>query len=310
MRGRIFVGGLLALLLAGGWRLEAQLPRPLSPIPEEGNRVVPFFDGWSRNPDGTVSLSFGYSSLNRSLVEIPLGPENFITPKEFDGRQPTAFPPVVLIPSLDPAGASGGAVRDPLAPNIGTYGNLRERGTFTVTVPGDFKGDVVWTLRHRGQTWSVPGRTKTTAYELSWPMAMGSVPPLVSFQHGGPTGRGPTGIVGPTLKAHVGTPVALAIFLVDDSDHEKEPIPVKRDVVPSMNATWFKHSGPVGALVTFEPARQALPEPQGKAETMATFSAPGEYVIRVRGDNFGSIDSLPDDQCCWTNGYWKVQVAP
>ena len=57
----------------------------------------------------------------------------------------------------------------------------RERGVFTVTVPAKFNGDVVWTLRHAGQTHKVPGRTKTGAYGLHWPMAMGSIPPLLGF---------------------------------------------------------------------------------------------------------------------------------
>ncbi len=74
-------------------------------MPEEGNRVAPFFDGWYANPDGTISLSFGYSNLNKSTVEIPLGPNNFITPKEFDGRQPTSFP---IIPPLRDGGANAG----------------------------------------------------------------------------------------------------------------------------------------------------------------------------------------------------------
>ena len=95
----------------------------------------------------------------------------------------------------------------------------------------------------------------------------------------------------------------------DDGVHEKEPIPIKRELVPSMNATWFKHSGPVGGKVEFKPDKQPIAEAQGKATTMASFSEPGEYVVRVRADTFGNIDSTPDDQCCWSNGYWKVRVT-
>jgi len=67
---------------------------PLAPTNSSGNFVAPFFDGWYRNPDGTVTLSFGYSNLNLTeVVEIPVGPDNFISPAEFDGRQPTFFEP-------------------------------------------------------------------------------------------------------------------------------------------------------------------------------------------------------------------------
>jgi hypothetical protein len=42
---------------------------------------------------------------------------------------------------------------------------------------------------------------------------------------------------------------------------------------------------------------------------MATFKETGEYVVRVRGDTFGNVDSIAADQCCWTNGYVKVRVT-
>ncbi len=95
---RWMVGGLLAGVFLSTLAIDAQSPRPLAPVPEN-TRVAPFFDGWYANPDGTISLSFGYSNLNKETVEIPLGPNNFITPKEFDGRQPTSFPKVVTKPT-------------------------------------------------------------------------------------------------------------------------------------------------------------------------------------------------------------------
>ena len=320
MSARFIVGSLMLAIVVSFPTAHAQ--RPLSPLPDEGNRVAPFFDGWYANPDGTVTLAFGYSNLNKSTVEIPLGPDNFIAPKEHDGRQPTSFPIVVaerrgrgtntgVASAGDPAAAAGGGGGGAAAGAGGGGGGgnyPRERGVFTVKVPADHKGDVVWTLRYQGQTWSVPGRAKSGAYQLSWPMAMGSTPPLLRFQPDGASGRGPEGIQGPRLEAKVGAPLELTVWLADDAVHEKEPIPVKRDVVPAMNATWYKHSGPP-APVVFNPPKQPLASLQGKATTTATFREPGEYTIRVRGDSFGNIDSTPEDQCCWTNGYWKVVVT-
>ena len=99
MLGRWLVAGLAIALLIGASPLGAQRQpqqRPLGPQPDVELRVAPFFDGCYTNPDGTITFSFGYSNLNREeIVEIPLGPDNFIEPKEFDGRQPTSFPPVV-----------------------------------------------------------------------------------------------------------------------------------------------------------------------------------------------------------------------
>ena len=317
MFGRSIGTGLAVVLCISSASLLAQLPRPLIPLPGEGNRVAPFFDGWYENPDGTITFSFGYSNLNKdTLVEIPLGSDNFIVPKEYDGRQPTSFP--VLGPDT-PDGGGGGRGGTPAvspataaarAPGAGggTVGGERDRnrGVFTVTVPVGFKGDVVWTLRYANQTHSVPARAKFTAYQLSWPAAMGSTPPLLRFAEKGPAGRGPMGIQAPPLQAKVGTPIALAIWLTDDAVHEKEPIKFGRER-PGMNVSWFKHSGP--GPVTFSPQKAGFPTLTGKAMTLVTFTEPGDYVVRVKGDAFGYSDSSAGNQCCWTNGYQRVTVT-
>jgi hypothetical protein len=262
--------------------------------------VAPFFDGWYENPDGTIALSFGYSNLNRSeVVEIPLGPDNFIQPKEYDGRQPTSFPPVVPTAGGDGSGAPSSGDR-----------RQRERGVFTVTVPAGFRGDVVWTLRYQGQTYSVPGRARVGAYRLQWPMAMGSVPPLLRFSPTGPSGRGPMGIQADPQRITVGAPLSLAVWTSDDSEREKEPVPIKQKAgeKAAINVSWSKHSGP--GDVVFTPPRTPIAELQGSATTSAVFKQPGEYVVRVRADNFGRVDTSPGNQCCWTNGYVRVTVTP
>jgi hypothetical protein len=296
--GRCLAGGVAIGLLIGIPPLGAQQPtRPLQPLPADGVRLAPFFDGFYKNPDGTFTLSFGYSNLNRNeVIEIPLGPDNVIVPKEFDGRQPTSFPPALP----DTTAGDGG----------GTGRRERERGVFTVTVPATFTGDVVWTLRHRGQAYSVPGRTLSSAYQLRWPMAMGSVPPLLRFTQGGPTGRGPVGIQADAMKTAAGTPLSMTILVADDSVREKDPVSVvsrRESKKGAINVTWSKFSGP--GPVTFSAPKQPIAELEGTATTSATFAQPGEYVIRVRADNFGRIDSSPGDQCCWTNGYVKVTVT-
>jgi hypothetical protein len=321
---RLFVGGLtIAALMSSP--LGAQIPRPLVPLPDDGLRVVPFFDGWYANPDGTFTLSFGYSNLNRNeVVEIALGPDNFIEPKEYDGRQPTSFPPVAPDTSADGggaaaaapgAGAAGAAAAGAGAPGgrggRGTVRRERERGVFTITVPAAFRGDVIWTLRYRGQTYSVPGRAKSEAYRLSWPMANGSVPPLLRFKPNGPTGRGPAGIQADPVRTSVGTPLPLTILITDDSVRDKDPITIKeREGGPkaAMNVNWFKHTGP--GPVVFSPPKDPIAELEGKSTTSATFKQAGEYVIRVRADNFGRVDTSAGNQCCWTNGYVKVSVTP
>ena len=284
-------------MFLGSWPLGAQGQRPLAPLPPGGLRVAPFFDGWYANADGTTTFSFGYSNLNRDeVVEIPLGPDNFIEPKEYDGRQPTSFPPVV--PDAGDGGGRGDR-RD------------RERGVFAVTTPAGFQGDVVWTLRHRGQTYKVPGRAKTGAYQLRWPMAMGSIPPLLRFSPKGAAGRGPAGIQADPVQAKVAAPVALSVWTTDDSVREVDPVPMKpqrQGKGGAINVSWYKHAGP--GPVAFSASKVPIEKLEGTAATSVTFAQPGEYVLRVKADNFGRVDTSPGNQCCWTNGYVKVTVTP
>ena len=290
--GRLLVGGLVAAVLIGSPSLGAQPQRPLAPLPPNGLRVAPFFDGWYRNPDGTVTLSFGYSNLNLTeIVEIPRGPDNFIAPAEFDGRQPTFFEP------------PGARAEEP------PTRRRRNRGVFTVTVPADLRDDVVWTLVNQERTFSVPGNGQSSAYQLQWPMAMGSQPPLVRFSPDGPAGRGPTGIDAEPVSTSVDTPLPLTVWIHDDSVREEEPLAVRRRRrdAAALNVTWFKHAGP--GSVVFSSHTEPIAETEGMATTTATFEQPGEYVIRVRADSFGRVDSSAGNQCCWTNGYVKVTVT-
>lgn len=292
---RWLVAGLAAAVLFGASQFEGQNQRPLAPLPRTGLRVAPFFDGWYANADGTITFSFGYSNLNQEEIEIPLGPDNFIQPKQFDGKQPTSF-----LPATPGTEISSGAGADRRG---------RERGVFTVTVPAGFQDSVVWTLNVGGQTYKVPANTKSAAYQLRWPMAMGSVPPLLRFSPEGPAGRGPAGIQADPMTASVGAPLSLSIWIADDSVREEEPVVVKqRQGRPAMTVTWYKHSGP--GPVVFSRSREPITQLTAVATTLATFKTPGEYVLRVRADNFGRLDTSPGNQCCWTNGYVKVTVTP
>ena len=280
------VGSLAALLVCVtpfAARAQAQEGAyPLAPLKAEGQPVAPFFEGWFHNPDGTYTLSFGYYNPNtREVLDIPIGPENFLEPAELNGMQPTHFPPV----------------------SYGGYDARRERGVFAVTVPADFAGrDVWWTLRSNGRTERIPGRVTSAAYELSLlPMAMGSLPPTVWFEPG-TTGYGPTGIMAAQpILAKVGTPVELAVSGSDDrSVRTGDPV--------ALGVTWTKHQG--AGSIQFSAPRGSIPvEGDGRASTMATFSEPGDYVIRVRVDNFRAADSAHGDQCCWSNGYIRVTVT-
>lgn len=314
----------LTLILVGMATLSADVDAqdwtqrefPLAPPNANGNFVAPYFDGFYQNEDGTYTLSFGFLNRNdEDLIEIALGVDNFIEPAEFDGGQPTSFPVV----------------------SYTGFGGPRERGTFGVVVPADFEGDVWWTVTTDGYTTRVPGRLKspgriiTGAYELSTgPMAAGSLRPAIRFNEDGPDGWGIEGIKHPgTLTTSVGEPVDVRFWAFDRGERD----------LGAVNMTLWKHQGPVGGQVAFESLVEALPDatpprrggrapgpgPVNTTDVIplhaegpdanqghftATFDTPGQYIIRIRIDNFRAPDSMPGQQCCWSNGYVVVSVNP
>ncbi len=317
MKSRMTVGGVaLGLVLVGASfgsaPLGAQGPEgrwPLQPVSEVGRVVAPFLEGWYSNPDGTVSYSFGYLNLNGDTVEIPIGDRNSIEPARFNGMQPTVFLPG------------------------------RHRGMFVVTVPGEMReDDVWWTITNdNGEVTRVPGRTVWSAYMLDHgPRPHGSVPPTVTFEGTSGEGFGPHGIVAErAVTGSVGQPIELSVNVHDRSQRDltdarfKDPIAVR--------VIFSKYQGPPEGSVEFtrhpstvvpeRPAGRggdgggggrggAQPGPdevmvasgQGTARVMATFSAPGEYLINAQADNWRVPDSSSGDQCCWTNGYIRVTV--
>lgn len=296
---------------------------PLGPPNSSGNFVAPYFDGYYQNDDGTYTLSFGFLNRNESeLVEIPLGPDNRIEPAEFDGAQPTSFPVV----------------------GYGGFGGPRERGAFAVVVPEDFEGDVWWIVTTDGYTTRVPGRLTSPgpiiqdAYQLSTtPQTEGSLRPMLRFTEDAPAGIGIEGTWYPeTLRTSMDEPIEIEFETLDRGERE----------LGNVNMSLWKHQGPVGSTVAFESRiepppeteadearggggffgmRRTTPDPGPIDETAAvlvptagpdantgrfraTFDTPGEYVIRVKIDNFTAGDSSAGNQCCWSNGYVRVVV--
>jgi hypothetical protein len=66
----------------------------LAPASGQNNQpIYPAYDGYIKNPDGSLTLAFGYFSHNREPVTIPLAPENSFNPAPADRQQPTVFRP-------------------------------------------------------------------------------------------------------------------------------------------------------------------------------------------------------------------------
>jgi hypothetical protein len=51
-------------------------------------------------------------------------------------------------------------------------------------------------------------------------------------------------------------------------------------------------------------------DPTGRAGTRVRFTAPGDYVLRVRANDASGVANAGHAQCCWTNGFVKVRVTP
>ena len=89
-----------------------------------GQNVSPAFEGWEKNADGSFNMMFGYMNRNwEEEVDVPVGPDNNISPGVPDQGQPTHFLP------------------------------RRNRFVFKVRVPADWgKKELVWTLTTKGKT--------------------------------------------------------------------------------------------------------------------------------------------------------------
>jgi hypothetical protein len=287
MRRTVTTRLVLAGLLAGATASLAvaqQKPEPLTmgPARERGASVTPAFEGWYQNDDGSYSLLIGYYNRNsKQPLDIPIGPNNRIEPGLPDQGQPTHFEPG------------------------------RQWGVFVIKVPKDFgKQKVTWTVVANGEVQSIPftlnpGYPVTPYKELG----MGNQPPALSFSQGGAKATGPPTAVAATLTGTVGQPVPIQIWVEDVKPAgESEgggagPRRGRGGAVATVSL--HKYRGP--GTVTFDRARLPVATQGEMVAATATFSAPGEYLLRVQA-NDESGEGGGGFQCCWTNTYVKVTV--
>jgi hypothetical protein len=280
MRSRRCAIGVGLALFAIWVSLPGAAQLPLASIPSSGQTVTPVFEGWYRNPDGTFSLSFGYFNRNGDeVLQIPIGSDNFVEPGNQDQGQPTELRP------------------------------RRHWGVFAVKVPADFGlKEVVWTLKSRGRTFAIPGSLHENWQidALEGEAGSGNTPPVLKFTASGPEGGGPLGVTGGPLTAKVAASLEIAVWARDDGKASGSIGSPGRRAEPVV-LTWFKHRGP-GAVV-FNPLSSKVESGGGQATTMASFSEPGEYVVRVRANDASGVANAGHAQCCWTNGFVKVTVT-
>lgn len=252
-----------------------------------GQSVQPAYEGWTRNPDGSRSMWFGY--LNRNWDEtpdIPAGASNGFGAGSEDLGQPTHFLP------------------------------RRQAFVFKVNVPADWPADrdLVWTLTANGTT--------LKAFGSLWPV-WEIDEQTMSANNGGRTARTfgepvnhPPQIVTqlPAQSVAVGQPLTLILPVKDDGLPTPEirargtggprgrgtppnaaaPDPFAEAARGQFRVKWVQYRGagkaritPVESAVLGADGRPALIE--GKSSSKVTFDRPGTYMLRayaMDGDAF------------------------
>ena len=267
-----------AFVVLAAASLAAQAQLPLEPIRDVGQGVTAAYEGWYRNADGSFTLLIGYFNRNKKeALDISIGPNNRIEPGGPDQGQPTHFLP------------------------------RRQWGVFTITVPADF-GDkkLTWTIVANGKTTSVPmGLHRDYEVEPFKDAAMGNTPPVLRLAIKGPALQGPPRGFAASLTTAVANALPLTAWVTDEAHVEPGASAARRSNTPPLTMTWSLYRGP--AAVTFDQARPKVDPADGKTVATATFTAPGEYVLRAQV-NDSSGDGGGGFQCCWTTGHVKVTV--
>lgn len=287
---RLVRAGAVVFVLASPQWSNAQVELPYTLRYTSGQNIQPIFEGWSRNPDGTFAMHFGY--LNRNFVEelhIPIGPDNNIEPGGPDRGQPTFFHTRI------------------------------NRNLFSVVVPKDWdKKELVWTVIVRGKTEKA----------VAWLQPEWEIDPVGGASGGGrdseerAQNKPPAIAADPIQAITLPNTLTLTATATDDGlpkprtrkpavGQETPPIlkaptdaPVNVPDVPSVRGggadtrpqgllvSWMVWRGPAG--VTFDPRSVPLKDVKdGRAVATATFTKPGEYVLRARA-NDGMLSARQD----------------
>jgi hypothetical protein len=246
-----------------------------------GQSVQPAYEGWTRNPDGSRSMWFGYMNRNwEETPDIPTGQSNGFGPTGEDLGQPTHFLP------------------------------RRQAFVFKVNVPADWPvdRDLIWTVTANGTT--------LKAFGSLWPV-WEIDEQTMSANNGGRTARtfGEPVNLPPTISSPppaqslaVGQPLTLVLAVKDDGLPTPEirargtggprvgrgagapdagpPDPLAEAGRGSFRVKWVQYRGagnakivPKESAVLGSDGRPTLTE--GKSTTKVTFSRPGTYTLRA-----------------------------
>jgi hypothetical protein len=224
--------------------------------------IYPVFDGWETHPDGTMEFYFGYMNRHPKQVTIALGPDNLFETAPADQNQPTNFLPG------------------------------RQEHVFTITKPKGWNGQLVWTLKTEVGVQKATG-SKNQLYILEVEEEDPGehvVPPQIAARD---------------VAGKAGQPVTLAAQVKATAQKERV-IEGSGPRSTALRVAWSLHRGPGTVSFQAVPGAQA-PRPAGAGRggrpeaptpgvfttdcafpitascgsALASFSAPGDYVLRA-----------------------------
>ena len=270
-RSHVAILALAGALVSGSHTSSAQglAQQPSQGLPTEipqirfnsGQAVVPYYEGWIKNGDGTFDLVFGYFNRNfKEELAIPPGSDNKVEPGPTDQGQPTYFMP------------------------------RRRRWVFRTRVPANFgKGIVTWSITANGKTEKAYGDLMA-AQEITERVVMtnGNFDPGLNDPN-----QPPEITLAPVSTASVGVPITLTAMVKDDGlPKPRVPRATPPPTTPGgfgaqvnssntgrprgLTVSWLEYRGP--AAVRFEP-ESPIPVSNGQAITTARFTAPGTYKL-------------------------------
>jgi hypothetical protein len=230
-----------------------------------GQSVVPVFEGWVPNPDGTFSLIFGFWNRNwEETLFLPIGPDNRIEPGGPDRGQPTVFTP------------------------------RRGKNLFEIVVPRDFGNkEIVWTLTTRGKTEKAYGAlVNQEVLTRRMVMAGGSLSAAAAAGNDdvgneSDPNKPPSVVIDPVQPVNSPGAATLIATISDDGVGGPPGTTTRK----TLRVAWSLYRAP--AAVTFErPGSEndaLLPPTGGKASTTVRFKAPGNYVVRATATDVGGL---------------------
>ena len=333
MRGLFLIGiGALAASGAGSTLIGiaqqgvGQTPSPLpltQTIRERGTSVTPAFEGWFYGRDGSLNLLVGYFNRNtKQEFDIPVGPNNRVEPGGPDMGQPTHFA----------SGRQWGVFSIKVPKDFGT-----KKLTWTIVANGFTNAITLHTQADYVVEPYEDAANKNTPPKLRFtengPIFTGA-PTALAEKYAATVGVPLTLTVwatdeGPKINVPENTGrgrgrgrgAARGADAGGGADAAGPGAPGRGAAggagappefaftpPPPLALTWTMFRGP--APVKFENAKPKIDAAKnGEATTTAMFSAPGDYILRVQG-NDSTGEGGGGFQCCWTNAHVAVTVKP